>query len=461
MKKHAILNYTQLPFLFLFLLYSTSCTSAVQKKKKKKQDTQEVKEKPSWVKQRPTSSLYYIGIASSDKHILGDAYVEATKKKALNDLASEIKVKVSSNSVLNSIEENDQFSESFYSNIKVSLLAELEGYELEGVFEDDNHYWVYYKLNKMTYAEIQERKRKTARQKSLTSYKMGLDFEKQKNYVSAVSSYTQALSHIEKYMNEENRVDHEGESIELGTTIFNVTQNAFNALKIDVPNAAVSLTHGLDKSHTIEIFVKDNSTIGISNIPLIALYDSPKKVVKLPITDANGKTAFVMDEFTSKTQSVQIQLDKNAFSELSQKDSLAALFLRGRQSPVEKISVSIKQPLVYATSIEKNFNKQTDNAILLNEIKKQLTDKGFLFTEDKEKANILLHVEGNTRKGNATNGLYISYLDASISMMTVKGEEYYKDRIENQKGIQLSFEQAGFDAYNKSIAQIKKMFRNF
>ena len=52
---------------------------------------------PDWVRQRPVSSLYYIGIGRADK--TDKDYMQLAKQNALKDLASELKVQVSSNSL--------------------------------------------------------------------------------------------------------------------------------------------------------------------------------------------------------------------------------------------------------------------------------------------------------------------------------------------------------------------------
>ncbi|MFK7900554.1 MAG: LPP20 family lipoprotein [Cyclobacteriaceae bacterium] len=414
-------------------------------------------EKPSWVSERPISSLYYIGVASTNKRLVSNDFKEATKQKALNDMSSEIKVRVNSNSILNTIEENDRVKESYLSTIKVSLLAEIEGYELVDTWEDERHYWVYYKLSKAKYAEIQAQKRKVAREKALNSYLNGESFKKQGNYVSAVSSYTEGLTFLKPYLNEENKISYQGNDIELGNTILNSTQQLFNDIELKLSKSSLTLVKGLDKNPTVGIQALSASGNKLSNVPLLAIYDDSKKQQELAITGNDGKTELVINQFTAKTQSVQLMLDKKRFSPLSSTDSLVAIFLRGRQSPVQKIALKIKTPVIYATSNEKNLGVKMATPTVLNETKKMLTAKGYVFTSTKSKADLVLTIDADTRKGNQTNGFYVSYLDASISMVKLSGEEFYKNKISSQKGIQLSFEQAGFDAYNKIEKKIANL----
>src|SRR4051812_32703896 len=106
---------------------------------------------PSWVSSRPNNGFKFIGIGFADKTKGGNYQLEA-KKNALYDLASEIKVDISSNSVLYTVQNNNNFNENFNSLIKLSNSDNLEGYDLVDSYENDKQYWVYYQLDKQEYA---------------------------------------------------------------------------------------------------------------------------------------------------------------------------------------------------------------------------------------------------------------------------------------------------------------------
>jgi hypothetical protein len=81
---------------------------------------------PIWVSSRPNNGFKYIGVGFSDKTKGGNYQIEA-KKNALYDLASEIKVDISSNSVLYTVQNNNTFNENFNSLIKLSNSDNIEG----------------------------------------------------------------------------------------------------------------------------------------------------------------------------------------------------------------------------------------------------------------------------------------------------------------------------------------------
>ena len=101
---------------------------------------------PGWVKRRPTSQQYFIGIGSSDKTSSG--YRNLAKADALNDLASEISVSVSSE-LIDVMTEYSGFSEEYArSEIRMSTKDDLEGYERYDDYNGKDSYWIYYRISK-------------------------------------------------------------------------------------------------------------------------------------------------------------------------------------------------------------------------------------------------------------------------------------------------------------------------
>ena len=115
--------------------------------------------RPAWVLARPVDDLDYIGIGSCPKARAD--YQESAKKNALNDLASEISVRVEGNSLLSSLDSRTRFTETYQSNIRTTSNEQLEGFEMVDSWQDAREYWVYYRLDKSVHARIKaERKEK-------------------------------------------------------------------------------------------------------------------------------------------------------------------------------------------------------------------------------------------------------------------------------------------------------------
>jgi len=116
--------------------------------------------KPGWVLTKPVINDYYIGIGTSRKIGTLEQYTEEARKNALSSIAGEISTKISSVSVLNQFEDQNGISEIFQNKIKASSKDMLAGYEMVEQFENESHYWVYYKLSKAKYEEEKAKRKK-------------------------------------------------------------------------------------------------------------------------------------------------------------------------------------------------------------------------------------------------------------------------------------------------------------
>ena len=117
---------------------------------------------PVWATARPSVPGYYIGIASASKEQHPFDAMDAAKKRALADLATEIRVRVESNSALQTSQHNDLVSQQFRQQISSTSAENLEGYELVGSHEDGREAWVYYRLSRSTWERILAERRAAA-----------------------------------------------------------------------------------------------------------------------------------------------------------------------------------------------------------------------------------------------------------------------------------------------------------
>ena len=144
------------------------------------------KTQPTWVSQRPMDPSSYIGIGSCSKKTEPIDYQNVAKKNALNDLTTEISVKVQGSTFLNSLESNKNFSEEFISTISTTTDEKIENFEVAGIWEDKNQYWIYYRLSKDEYQRQKAEKKNAAMSSSADLFKRGLEAEKnnQLNFLS-------------------------------------------------------------------------------------------------------------------------------------------------------------------------------------------------------------------------------------------------------------------------------------
>ena len=148
------------------------------------------KNPPDWVKKRPISTKYYIGIGVATKSKANKDYLQIAKDNALKNLASEIKVHISSEVFSKMSEENGKLKELVQSTVKTTTQADLEGYEIVDTYEDKNNYWLYCRLSKDVYLENERKKRTKALEISLALYqKAKTEENKQISYQLQISIY--------------------------------------------------------------------------------------------------------------------------------------------------------------------------------------------------------------------------------------------------------------------------------
>ena len=101
---------------------------------------------PNWVqKDLMIKTFHGIGVVSKYN---SENYIQTAKNNALNDIASEISINISSELVDIMIEQSGMSEEQSRSEIQALTKADLEGYELVDTWDNGNEYWVYYKLSK-------------------------------------------------------------------------------------------------------------------------------------------------------------------------------------------------------------------------------------------------------------------------------------------------------------------------
>ena len=412
----------KLTLLLLFLVALSSCASS---SKTTSTSTPTVSNpKPSWVKMRPIDRSSYIGIAVISKKYTPD-YQAVAKKNALYDLASEIKVNINSSSILYSIEKNDRLKEEYLSNIKTSTSQSLEGYELIDNWEDDKEYWVYYKLNKLKHAEIQQRKKNAATSLAFDHYKNAKGYENDKNILLASSSFIQGLKALENYLGEENKVDFEGQSIDLGSKLSTDLQKMLSDISLSVSPSSLSVKRGFKKEYkcVVKATYKNNDA---QDIPLAYHFITGKgDLNEGTFTNEKGVADLVVQKVSSELahQEVGISIDNESLAKKANADDFMVHWIASLPSQDTKVALDVKNPILFVVSEEKNFGKNINKDLLKNEMQNLLAKEGFEFTQNLKNADMILSIDADTEKASANNGINVSYLHASFQVLSKTNQE--------------------------------------
>jgi LPP20 lipoprotein len=441
--------------LFIFLIFlgcSPSATKSTQSDPKKL--------KPQWLAAKPVQPGYFVGIGHSSKGGSNN-YIQSAKSSALEDLVSEIKVNISSTSVLSQIDANKEFQERYEQIIQTTVVDEIEEFEQVEAWEDELNYWVYYRLSKQRYKEIKDEKKRNAVSLGLDFFTKAKQAERNSEPVSALGFYYQGFRSIEKYLDEPIRLEYEGKEILLTNEIIASMQLLLDKMDISLDPKEVILNRRLAQSElsVIAKAIDKSSQKAIAGLPLKASFEKGSgDVFPNYKTDESGRTKILLTKISSRDieQTVAVQVDMMSFAGQGSSE-IYSLIARKMVVPKAIFLMRVQRPIVYISSVEKSLGKDKPNQQLTNKIKNYLSNSGFEFTEDKSTAELLLDVNANSEKGAISGSIYITYVTAVIRVATAKdNKEIYATTLDRIKGFSLDYERSSQEAYNKSIETLEK-----
>ena len=439
--------------LFTILIVLTACSPKVQPP-----DPDSLK--PAWLKATPFSEGYYTGIGHSVKDGTNN-YIQSAKKSALDDLVSQIKVNVSSTSVLSQLEIDKKLTEQYEQIIQTTAADEIEEFELVDAWEDASNYWVYYRLSIARYRQIKEEQKKNATILATDYFEKARLAEKNEERLQAMSFYFQAFRSIEKYLGEAIRVTIDNKEMLLVNEIYASIQRILDKIIVKVEPSEISLNRRVNQS--VQIVVA-KSTFKDLNIPVVNLMlragfeKGSGDVFPTYKTDDAGRAKILMTKIGSKDleQTVGVKVDIDALSG-SGNSPIYTLIARTLNVPYAQIVLKVQRPIVFLTSEERSLGQNKSNFQISNKLKNLLANNGFEFTEDKRSADLWFDVKADSEKGSISGSIYITYLTSVIKVAAVKeGKEIYATTLDRVKGYGLDYDKSSIDAYNKAIETLEK-----
>ena len=423
-----------------------------------KTDLQNVK--PAWLNAKPIQDSYYTGIGHSNKDGLNN-YIQSAKQSALEDMVSEIRVNVSSTSVLSQIDANKEFQEKYEQIINTTVAEEIEEFEQVDAWQDDRNYWVYYRLSKQRYKEIKDEQKRNAVTLALDFFTKARQSERSGENVQALGFYFQGFRAIEKYLAEPIRIEFEGKEILLTNEIYANIQQLLDKMQLSAEPSEIMVNRRIAESGQtviVKAFYKDGRK-AIGDLPLSATFEKGAgDVYPNYKTDGSGHSKMLITKISSRDleQTVAVKVNLLSFAGENPSD-IYKLVAQKSVVPNVNILLKVKRPLVYVSAAEKSFGNNRSNQQLSNKLKNFLTNSGFELTEAKDKAELWVDVNSDAEKGAVSGSIYISYVTSVIKVVSLKdNKEIYATTIDRVKGYSLDFDRASQEAYNKSLETLEK-----
>ncbi len=409
MDKQFILKYSKLLVVFLFI-YNPGFSQKG--------------EKPHWLDSRPASSLYYTGIGVSSK--AEEDYQSKAKQNALADLASEISITISGSSLLQKFENDEQVIENFKKETLVSFINELEGYELAGTYEDDDHYWVYYRLLRQTYQEMKQKKLDNAKAISFDFYNKALAAKKDYHIHNAIDFGIKAINALHDYLNDNITVTIDGSEKNLASEIYSLLTEMLQHIKIRAKADEMVLSAFSDKENCIglsTVYIENLQFIPIGEIPLLASLDDNTSV-KAFSTDHKGVSMFCLfyKPVYKMHNRIFIKLDIDNYT----RSSFIRQMLVSASMPEKTIRLKTTDIKAYLVVNSTEYGRRNPNSTFANLIKNDLSQT-FRITKNKNEADVVIQINSKLYDGGKVEGdmydMEEVFMDASVSVTHTKNNQ--------------------------------------
>ncbi|MCW3788042.1 LPP20 family lipoprotein [Plebeiibacterium sediminum] len=408
----------------------------------------EAKKKPDWVKQRPNDSSYYIGIANAIKHEGEVTYRTETRNKALKQLSSEIKVNISSNSILHQFEDNYQVKEQFESKTYESIEATLEGYEVF-TWENNKEYWVMMRLSKEKYALNKKLKLDNAKKISATYYYSGKKAVDNGEIYQGLLTYIQAIKAIKNHVGEDLSYKDIDGSLNLGVDIFNGIQEGLKKINLEPGKDAYTVQFSKELTVPLSLqafyFNKTGEKTPIANLPLqFSFTKGEGDLSSSGLTNNNGEANCDVNRFISKRKSQEItaKFDANKLynSEDDETKVLLHAFFYDEFLPSARFNIELQKSSAYLILNEVVFGETPNTKTFSNMMRAELAQSYFNITNDKNNADFIVKINSNFIAGDEKKGkgyaLYIVFVEFNLSIIDNKTQmEIFADGFSDLKGM--------------------------
>lgn len=296
--------------------------------------------KPNWVTSKPFDAAYYVGIGSASKRL--NDYTGIAKKNALQDLVSDIRVVISSTSILNQIDKNYQFKEEYESNIKTIAADEIRDFERVDSYEDETTFWVYYRLSKAAYAEQKKKNLDNVKSMALQFYDKALEAEKNMTYATAIDFYFRTLLTLKDYWGENIEVTFQGKPLFLAVESYARLQQLLDQLNVRVIQNSVRIPMNGNARTTFEVV--DANGRPATKIPVL-IQSLPQRSTPLTyLSNEKGEVnaAFSSPAWNEQTREAEIQLNLKSFSRGSAEDRFYDYLILSLRVPAQKIGIEMQ-----------------------------------------------------------------------------------------------------------------------
>jgi hypothetical protein len=415
---------------------------------------------PEWVGKRPVSEEFYVGIGMAQKNRPAAEYTEGARNIALNDIASQITVSISSDVLRKVLEKNEHLEEEFQSRIRASATADLEGVQLVDTYETDEGYWVYCRLSRADYAARRAGKLNAATAQSLDLYSRGRKDERAGRVGQALGLYAQAFGPIEKYLAEPLMVESEGRPVYLVSELYNALRTLLDRMEIRTGGGELDAKIGRPLKKPLELVavLRDSVSLPATHVPFRFTFTRGSgECVDLVRTDEQGIARCEVQKITAsdRIQMVEARLDLQALAGGEQTSAVVRTVLGSFTLPETRFVLSVSGVEVFLDADEAMFGKPLQEKRIEPRLKAELGARNFTLVDKRSRASLVISVKADVRKGSEGFGLAFVFASATVSVLDLEsGREIFHSSIDDVKEGSDSFEKAAFKSLHTLAGRI-------
>ncbi|MBW1891239.1 MAG: LPP20 family lipoprotein, partial [Deltaproteobacteria bacterium] len=273
-----------------------------------------------WVSHRPIDSGYYIGIGSCDKKAHADDFRLMAENEALFDLSSEISVNISGSFMEKTMERTGLSAQDIRMEIQTTSKARLQGHQMVDEWEDRKRYWVYFRLSKKEYTQMQQRERERARAASLDMLQKAFAEKEKGQFISALRFYFEALSRIQYFIGDNLQANLQGSEVFLYNEIYAGIQRILADISLSADRERMPGLDGRPLADPLVVRGMVKSPAGaqaLANMPV--RYATPWREndpYYVTTTDENGAARYAMPIVTGVDhgKSVKVVMDVDSLA---------------------------------------------------------------------------------------------------------------------------------------------------
>ncbi len=418
-------------------------------------------EAPFWVNKYPIDEDYYIGIGHCSK--VSDEYMSVARSAAVDEISSQLEIKVSGNFVRQLTQENLQLKEAINKRIDISTKSKINDLELVDKFEDKQNYWVYYRLSKAKYQEQKKIDLSNAINTALSHYYNAKNSENNLLIPDALKSYFNAMIPLISYIYEPLEVDIEGNKVNLFNEIYSSILNLRKNLIININPQQIDVVIYKQLQNKINI---DFSYMGksIPDIPFSAEFTKGSGDFVTQKDNELNKQILILSHINSAVnpQIITIEINLKKLLVDFKDEPFISEIIALIENPSQDLLINVKNILLSLNISESLFgvnSPQTNGEHIFIE---NITPAGFSITDNLDMADYIIKLKTKTRKGNTFKSFFFAYSNTHIDIINPQNNQIFSSiDVSDAKGSAGKYTTAAQKSLNKAMENAASDLINF